>query len=147
MADHPRSYSGAGHGRHQRYEDEHASATPSDRMYDRIPEVLGTPVVLWCGWPFLLRGWNSFRTLRRNMFLLIGTTRHADQPHVLRVCDERFIDFRRAQFAAAAGGARLMQCALSQVSIDHAQCRKASPIIEARQPATRRELDIKNDRI
>lgn len=34
--------------------------------------VLGTPVVLWCGWPFLVRGWNSFRTLNLNMFSLIG---------------------------------------------------------------------------
>jgi Cu+-exporting ATPase len=34
--------------------------------------VLGTPVVLWCGWPFLVRGWNSFRTMNLNMFSLIG---------------------------------------------------------------------------
>lgn len=34
--------------------------------------VLGTPVVLWCGWPFLVRGWNSFRTQNLNMFFLIG---------------------------------------------------------------------------
>lgn len=33
---------------------------------------LGTPVVLWCGWPFLVRGWNSFRSLNLNMFSLIG---------------------------------------------------------------------------
>ncbi len=33
---------------------------------------LGTPVVLWCGWPFLVRGWNSFRTMNLNMFSLIG---------------------------------------------------------------------------
>jgi len=33
---------------------------------------LGTPVVLWCGWPFLVRAWNSFRTLNLNMFSLIG---------------------------------------------------------------------------
>ena len=37
-----------------------------------IELVLGTPVVLWCGWPFLVRGWNSFRTLNLNMFSLIG---------------------------------------------------------------------------
>ena len=37
-----------------------------------IEFVLGTPVVLWCGWPFLVRGWNSFRTLNLNMFSLIG---------------------------------------------------------------------------
>jgi Cu+-exporting ATPase len=33
---------------------------------------LATPVVLWCGWPFLVRGWNSFRTLNLNMFSLIA---------------------------------------------------------------------------
>lgn len=33
---------------------------------------LATPVVLWCGWPFLERGWISFRTLNLNMFSLIG---------------------------------------------------------------------------
>ena len=37
-----------------------------------IELALGTPVVLWCGWPFLVRGWNSFRTLNLNMFSLIG---------------------------------------------------------------------------
>ncbi|MBM2323782.1 copper-translocating P-type ATPase [Marivita cryptomonadis] len=34
--------------------------------------ILATPVVLWCGWPFLERGWISFRTLNLNMFSLIG---------------------------------------------------------------------------
>ena len=34
--------------------------------------VLATPVVLWCGWPFLVRGWRSFRTMRLNMFSLIA---------------------------------------------------------------------------
>lgn len=33
---------------------------------------LGTPVVLWSGWPILVRGWISFRTLRLNMFSLIA---------------------------------------------------------------------------
>jgi Cu+-exporting ATPase len=37
-----------------------------------IELALGTPVVLWCGWPFLVRGWNSFRTLNLNMFSLIA---------------------------------------------------------------------------
>ncbi|WP_297837573.1 copper-translocating P-type ATPase [uncultured Roseibium sp.] len=37
-----------------------------------IELVLGTPVVLWCGWPFLTRGWNSFRSMNLNMFSLIG---------------------------------------------------------------------------
>ena len=34
--------------------------------------VLATPVVLWCGWPFLVRGAKSFRTMNLNMFSLIG---------------------------------------------------------------------------
>ena len=33
---------------------------------------LGTPVVLWSGWPFLVRGWNSFKTMNLNMFSLIS---------------------------------------------------------------------------
>ncbi|MDF0603380.1 copper-translocating P-type ATPase [Psychromarinibacter sp. C21-152] len=37
-----------------------------------IELVLGTPVVLWCGWPFLKRGWTSFRTMNLNMFSLIS---------------------------------------------------------------------------
>ncbi|MBM9594939.1 heavy metal translocating P-type ATPase [Roseitranquillus sediminis] len=34
--------------------------------------ILATPVVLWSGWPFLVRGWRSFRTWNLNMFSLIG---------------------------------------------------------------------------
>jgi Cu+-exporting ATPase len=34
--------------------------------------VLGTPVILWCGWPFLVRGARSFRTMNLNMFSLIA---------------------------------------------------------------------------
>jgi Cu+-exporting ATPase len=37
-----------------------------------IELVLGTPVVLWCGWPFIERGWYSFRSMNLNMFSLIG---------------------------------------------------------------------------
>ncbi|WP_170844786.1 copper-translocating P-type ATPase [Aliiruegeria lutimaris] len=33
---------------------------------------LGTPVVFWSGWPFLVRGWNSFRSMNLNMFSLIA---------------------------------------------------------------------------
>jgi Cu+-exporting ATPase len=31
-----------------------------------------TPVVLWAGWPFFVRGWNSVRTRHLNMFTLIA---------------------------------------------------------------------------
>jgi Cu+-exporting ATPase len=34
--------------------------------------VLSTPVILWSGWPFFLRGYHSFRTMNLNMFSLIG---------------------------------------------------------------------------
>lgn len=34
--------------------------------------VLATPVVLWCGWPFFVRGWASLRTRNLNMFTLIA---------------------------------------------------------------------------
>ncbi len=34
--------------------------------------VFATPVILWSGWPFLVRGAKSFRTLNLNMFSLIG---------------------------------------------------------------------------
>ncbi len=34
--------------------------------------VLGTPVVLWCGWPFFVRAWQSLRTRNLNMFTLIA---------------------------------------------------------------------------
>ena len=34
--------------------------------------ILATPVVLWGGFPFFLRGWNSLRTRNLNMFTLIA---------------------------------------------------------------------------
>ena len=37
-----------------------------------IELMLGTPVVFWCGLPFLVRGWSSFRTMNLNMFSLIA---------------------------------------------------------------------------
>ncbi|MEN3288966.1 MAG: P-type Cu+ transporter [Bradyrhizobium sp.] len=41
-----------------------------------IQFVLATPVVLWAGWPFFVRGWQSLQTRNLNMFTLIamGTT-------------------------------------------------------------------------
>ena len=38
----------------------------------RIQMVLATPVVLWAGWPFFVRGWASVRTRNLNMFTLIA---------------------------------------------------------------------------
>lgn len=37
-----------------------------------IQLVLATPVVLWAGWPFFVRGWDSVRTGNLNMFTLIA---------------------------------------------------------------------------
>jgi P-type Cu+ transporter len=34
--------------------------------------ILATPVVLWAGWPFFVRGWNSLLTRNLNMFTLIA---------------------------------------------------------------------------
>ena len=33
---------------------------------------LATPVVMWCGWPFFERGWQSLKTRHLNMFTLIA---------------------------------------------------------------------------
>ncbi|AKT50946.1 heavy metal translocating P-type ATPase [Arsenicicoccus sp. oral taxon 190] len=49
-------------------------------LHDTIPGptsvwlqfALGTPVVLWAGWPFFTRGWASLRTRNLNMFTLIA---------------------------------------------------------------------------
>ncbi len=37
-----------------------------------IELTLGTPVILWAGWPFLVRGWNSIVSRNLNMFTLIS---------------------------------------------------------------------------
>src|SRR5262249_9197975 len=34
--------------------------------------VLSTPVVLWCGWPFYVRAWESWKNRSANMFTLIA---------------------------------------------------------------------------
>ncbi|OGS21255.1 MAG: copper-translocating P-type ATPase [Elusimicrobia bacterium RIFOXYA2_FULL_40_6] len=44
----------------------------SMRAIQWIEFVLATPVVLWGGWPFFVRGWQSVRTWNLNMFTLIG---------------------------------------------------------------------------
>ncbi|MEO6565288.1 MAG: copper-translocating P-type ATPase, partial [Casimicrobiaceae bacterium] len=37
-----------------------------------LQALLATPVVLWGGWPFFVRGWRSFATWQLNMFSLIA---------------------------------------------------------------------------
>jgi len=44
----------------------------SDRVADWLELILATPVVLWCGWPFLERCIISFRNRAPNMWTLIG---------------------------------------------------------------------------
>jgi Cu+-exporting ATPase len=42
------------------------------RIAMRVELILATPAVLWCGWPFFVRGWRSILSRRLNMFTLIA---------------------------------------------------------------------------
>src|SRR5260221_2959364 len=42
------------------------------RLNQWIQFLFTTPVALWAGWPFFVRGWNSLRTCHLNMFTLIA---------------------------------------------------------------------------
>src|SRR4029077_1311420 len=44
----------------------------SVRALTWVELILATPVVLWGGWPFFVRGWQSIINRRLNMFTLIG---------------------------------------------------------------------------
>lgn len=44
----------------------------SDQVFGWLQFALAMPVVFWCGWPLLVRGVKSFRTLNLNMFSLIA---------------------------------------------------------------------------
>ncbi len=44
----------------------------SARTWVLIQFALATPVVLWCGWPFFVRGWRSIVNRHLNMFTLIA---------------------------------------------------------------------------
>jgi Cu+-exporting ATPase len=44
----------------------------SPRTWQWFEFILATPVVLWGGWPFFVRGWRSIVTRNLNMFTLIG---------------------------------------------------------------------------
>ncbi len=43
-----------------------------ERTSDWLQLLLASPVFLWCGWPFLQRGWSSIRNRALNMFTLIA---------------------------------------------------------------------------
>src|SRR6516225_3085821 len=42
------------------------------RLSNWVQLLLATPVVVWAGWPFFVRGWASFKTRSLNMFTLIA---------------------------------------------------------------------------
>ncbi|TWU56307.1 heavy metal translocating P-type ATPase [Rubripirellula reticaptiva] len=44
----------------------------SQTKFGWLQLALATPVVFWCGWPLLVRGAKSFRTMNLNMFSLIA---------------------------------------------------------------------------
>jgi len=44
----------------------------SMRTLQWVQLILATPVVLWCGWPFFVRAWESILNRSLNMFTLIG---------------------------------------------------------------------------
>jgi len=44
----------------------------SSRVNQWIQFIFATPVVLWAGWPFFVRGWHSIWTRHLNMFTLIA---------------------------------------------------------------------------
>ncbi|MBA1158788.1 heavy metal translocating P-type ATPase [Microvirga mediterraneensis] len=44
----------------------------SQQTSNGIQMLLGTPIVLWAGWPFFVRGWHSLATRSLNMFTLIA---------------------------------------------------------------------------
>ncbi len=46
--------------------------TLSPRLATWIEFALATPIVLWCGWPFFVRGWASLKFRSPNMFTLIA---------------------------------------------------------------------------
>jgi len=47
-------------------------ALAAPRALQWIELLLATPVVLWCGWPFFVRAWQSLVNRSLNMFTLIG---------------------------------------------------------------------------
>ncbi|MHA7838775.1 MAG: heavy metal translocating P-type ATPase, partial [bacterium] len=54
------------------FEGDPLTARFSPRTLAWVQLVLATPVVLWGGWPFFVRGWASLRSRHLNMFTLIA---------------------------------------------------------------------------
>jgi Cu+-exporting ATPase len=64
--------------------------------------LLATPVVLWCGWPFFERFWNSLLNRSPNMFTLIGLGTGA--AYLYSVAATLFPQFFPASFRDIQGG-------------------------------------------
>ena len=47
-------------------------ALVAEELLRRVELLLATPVVVWGGWPFLVRGYHSIRSCKPNMFTLIS---------------------------------------------------------------------------
>jgi len=67
-----------------------------------IEFLLATPVVLWCGWPFFQRFWNSLVNRSPNMFTLIGLGTGA--AYLYSVAATLFPQFFPASFRDMHGG-------------------------------------------
>jgi Cu+-exporting ATPase len=63
--------------------------------------LLATPVVLWCGWPFFVRGWASVVRRALNMFTLIGLG--VGTAYVYSVAAALFPDLFPASFRMSSG--------------------------------------------
>jgi P-type Cu+ transporter len=50
----------------------HVTQWMSPTVFGWVQLALATPVVFWCGWPLLVRGAKSFRSMNLNMFSLIA---------------------------------------------------------------------------
>ncbi len=50
----------------------HLHMLPSQQLGNGLQLALATPVVLWAGWPFFVRGWASVKARSLNMFTLIA---------------------------------------------------------------------------
>lgn len=67
----------------------------SVQMSQWMQLALATPVVLWCGWPFFVRGWKSMLSRNLNMLTLIAIGRYRRIADLQPVRDTRAADFSR----------------------------------------------------
>jgi Cu+-exporting ATPase len=74
----------------------------SMRVLGWVQFALATPVVLWGGWPFFVRGWQSIVNRSLNMFTLIGLG--VSVAYVFSVIAKLFPEIFPPSFRDAAGG-------------------------------------------